>query len=304
MNKIIKVEVGTMPQLTAKKVCSYHYDDAIEVIVLEGDKLNGHDLPDVSTPLKVDAFHTIMTMAGTARMDVNSEEYVLLPNTTLNLIGAKVLRNVTFSHNYKGYHLMVSMPFYNEVFKEGKHLTPETAMYKTHFPFDILLPHESKLIEQCILSIIKSISRHNHIWHRRMVEANVRIFFMEMGNIIISKTPIEEVVNLPNHDILFYRFMQLVNSHCTERKPVTFFADKLCLSPDYLAQAIKAFSKKPISHWINQALVMQAKTHLMDKRVTIQQIAAQMNFSDQSSFGRFFKRNTGKTPAEYRKQFR
>ncbi|MGM9804231.1 MAG: helix-turn-helix domain-containing protein [Muribaculaceae bacterium] len=302
MNKIINIAVGTLPLLAAKKVQSYRFEDAVEVIMLEGHKLNEDGAPDVSVPLKVDSFHIFLTMAGTASMEVNSEEYQLLPNTTINLIGPKVLRNVTFSHNYKGYHLMVSLPFYDEVFKEGKHLTAETAMYKTRFPYDSLLPQESLMLEECILTIIKTITRTNHIWHRRMIEASVRIFFMEMGNIIIAKAPIAESANLPCHHTLFYRFMQLINN-CKERKTVAFFADRLCLSPDYLAQAIKAFSKKPISYWINQALVMQAKTYLIDKNMTTQQIAAQMNFSDQSSFGRFFKKNTGKTPAEYRKQF-
>ncbi|MGN0032275.1 MAG: helix-turn-helix domain-containing protein [Candidatus Limimorpha sp.] len=304
MGKIINVEIGTLSKLTEKKVRSYHFEDAVEIIKLEGYKLNENGIPDVSVPLKVDAFNIILTMAGSANIEVNSTKYELLPNTTMNLIGVKVLCNVTFSDDYKGYHLMVSKSFYDDVSKEGKHLTPETAMYKTHFPYDSILPQESQLLEECILNIIKTIERTDHIWYRRMIETTVRIFFMEVGNIIIAKTPLTEDYNLSNYDILFYRFMQLVFDNSKERKTVGFYADKLCLSPDYLSQAIKSFSKKPISYWINDALVMQAKTFLMDNSMTIQQIVEIMKFSDQSSFGRFFKKNTGKSPAEYRKLFK
>lgn len=301
MDKIINIGIGTLSQLTEKRVCSYRFEDAVEIISLEGCKLNENGIPDVSVPLKLDAFHIILTLSGSAHIEVNTEEYELHPNTTVNLIGAKMLRNVTFSDDYKGYHLMVSKSFYDDVFKEGKHLTPETAMYKTFFPYDNIQPHESLLLEECILNIITTIGRINHIWHRRMVETSVRVFFMEIGNILIAKTPLTEDCNLSNYDILFSRFMQLVQDNCKERKSVAFYADKLCLSPDYLAQAIKNFSHKPISYWINDALVMQAKTYLMDNSLTIQQIVIRMNFSDQSSFGRFFKKNTGKSPAEYRK---
>lgn len=304
MDKIINVRIGTLSQLTDKRVCAYRFEDAVEIIRLEGYKLNENGIPDVSVPLKVDAFNIILTLAGTGHFEVNSEEYELHPNTTMNLIGAKLLRNVTFSDDYQGYHLMVSKSFYDDVFKEGKHLTPETAMYKTHFPYDSIQLQESLLLETAILNIIKTIERTGHFWYRRMIETNVRIFFMEIGNIIIAKTPLIENYNLSNYDILFYRFMQLVRDNSKERKTVKFYADKLCLSPDYLAQAIKAFSQKPISYWINEALVMQAKTYLMDNSMTIQQIVTRMNFSDQSSFGRFFRKNTGKSPAEYRKQFK
>ncbi|MGM9748673.1 MAG: helix-turn-helix domain-containing protein, partial [Candidatus Cryptobacteroides sp.] len=182
-----------------------------------------------------------------------------------------------------------------------KHLTPHAAMYKTHFPFDNINDFESRLLEECILNIIWTIGRTEHIWHRKMIEATVRIFFLEIGNIVISKTPIVEEGKLSNYDLLFFRFMQLVQENCQERKPVSFYADKLCLSPDYLAHAIKTFSHKPISYWINDALILQAKKYLMDGKLTIQQIFERMNFADQSSFGRFFKKNTGKSPAEYRR---
>ncbi|MGM9688244.1 MAG: helix-turn-helix domain-containing protein [Alloprevotella sp.] len=299
---MIQVEVGTLSQLSGKHVSTYRFETGVEVIQLEGSKLNENGLPDVSVPLRVDAFHIILTLAGSARMEVNGEEYELQPNTVMNLIGVKVLRNVIFSDSYRGYHLMVSKLFYDEAFREGKHLTPETAMYKTHFPYDTLLPEESLLLEDCLQHTIRTIKRTGHFWHRRMVEATVRIFFMEMGHILITKTPLTEDRSLPNCDLLFGRFMQLLRDNGHERHSVRFYADKLCLSPGYLAQAIRAFSKKPISYWINETLLMQAKTYLADRNLPIQQIVVRMNFADQSSFGRFFRNNTGQTPAQYRRE--
>ncbi|MGM9736337.1 MAG: helix-turn-helix domain-containing protein [Candidatus Cryptobacteroides sp.] len=304
MDRTIKIGVGTLPMLSRKNTFSCRYEDAVEVIRLEGDKLNENGLPDVSAPLEIDSFNIIFTVAGRATAEVNSEEYELLPDTMLNLIGVKILRNVRFSDDYRGWHLMVSKQFYDDVFKEGKHLTPESAMYKTHFPYDSISPEESRILEDCILNIVRTIGRTGHIWYRRMVETSVRIFFMEIGNIVIARIPLKEDRKLSNYDLLFYRFMQLVAEYGRERRSVRFYADKLCLSPEYLSQAIKAFSHKPVTWWINDALVMQAKTCLMDSSLSIQQIVERMNFADQSSFGRFFRRNTGKSPAGYRKMFK
>ncbi|MGM9749114.1 MAG: hypothetical protein ACI3ZN_09950, partial [Candidatus Cryptobacteroides sp.] len=73
-------------------------------------------------PLQFDAISIIFTMAGKAFFEVDSQEYELGQNTLLNLIGVKILRNVRFSDDFKGYHLLISKEFYDEVFKEGKHL--------------------------------------------------------------------------------------------------------------------------------------------------------------------------------------
>ncbi|MCD8029688.1 MAG: hypothetical protein LUF85_02315 [Bacteroides sp.] len=40
-------------------------------------------------------------------------------------------------------------------------------------------------------------------------------------------------------NLLFCRFMKLLHTHAIERKPMTFYADKLCLSPDHFARTIK-----------------------------------------------------------------
>jgi AraC-like DNA-binding protein len=69
-----------------------------------------------------------------------------------------------------------------------------------------------------------------------------------------------------------------------------------------LSRIMKAFSGKTAVKWINDVLVTEAKILLRKPGATVQQIADELNFGDQSSFGKFFKKHTGLTPREYRKQ--
>lgn len=305
MDRFSKIQVGDLSQgISEKQVDVFHFNDEIEVVRLEGYKLNMGGIPDVSMPLRLDAISLILTISGEANVEIDSKEYTLSSDSMMNLIGFKVLRNFIFSDDYVGYQIMVSNRFYNEAFWEERPLTPEAAMKKDAYPLDKVSREETQYLVEIIKEIIRIIGRTDHIWHRRMVVNEVRKFFMETGNMVIKRLDsLDKEQNQSNNDMLFFKFMQLLHDNSTERKSVGYYADKLCMSPDYLAQTIKAFSGHTVSYWINETLLQQAKLYMLDAEKSIQQIADILNFSDQSAFGRFFKKNTGKSPAEYRKVF-
>ncbi|MCB0458901.1 MAG: AraC family transcriptional regulator, partial [Flavobacteriaceae bacterium] len=63
----------------------------------------------------------------------------------------------------------------------------------------------------------------------------------------------------------------------------------------------KEVSGKSTSQLINEIVVMEAKIMLDNPKLTISQIAQELQFSNQSFFGKFFKKNTGISPSNYRK---
>ena len=63
---------------------------------------------------------------------------------------------------------------------------------------------------------------------------------------------------------------------------------------------MKANSGKTVSKWINDALIAEAKILLRDMDMSIQRISEELDFSNPSSFCKFFKRQLGQTPLEYR----
>jgi len=306
MDKFSKIQVGDLSLgISEREVEVFHLGNEVELIKLEGYKLNMGGIPDVSMPLRLDAISLILTISGEANVEIDSKEYTLMPDTMMNLIGFKVLRNFIFSDDYTGYQIMVSNRFYTEAFREERPLTPEAAIKKDAHPFDKISREETEYLESIIEEIIRIIGRTDHIWYRRMVMNEVRKFFMEAGNMVIKRLDSLDREQSPsNSDMMHFKFMQLLHDNSTERKSVGYFANKLCVTPDYLAQTIKAFSGHTVSYWINETLLQQAKLYMMDPEKSIQQIADILNFSDQSAFGRFFKKNTGKSPAEYRKQLK
>lgn len=98
----------------------------------------------------------------------------------------------------------------------------------------------------------------------------------------------------------FHRFKTLVNQHCLHERSVPFYADKLFVTPHHLSSVISKVSGKSVMYWINRAIILQAKVLLKNNDLMVYEIAEKLNFPSQTAFGKFFKRETGMTPGEYR----
>lgn len=102
-------------------------------------------------------------------------------------------------------------------------------------------------------------------------------------------------------EILYQQFLQLINNYYLEKRTVEEYAELLNLTPKYLSQAIKQATGKNALSYINDRLVAEAKTLIRFTALDVAEIAWQLNFSDPANFGKFFKKQVGLTPLEYRK---
>ncbi len=102
--------------------------------------------------------------------------------------------------------------------------------------------------------------------------------------------------------ILLQKFFQLVNNFYIEKRTIEDYAAMLNVSPNHLSQSIKTASGKNASGFINARILSEAKSLIQFTDFDIAEIAYQLNFSDPSNFGKFFKKHTDQTPLEFRKQ--
>ena len=101
---------------------------------------------------------------------------------------------------------------------------------------------------------------------------------------------------------LFSDFIQLVSEYAPEHHTIDFYASHLCLTPRYMSTIIRQVSGKSAKQWIDNALVTRIKIELKHTDKSIARICDDMNFPNPSFLTKFFKRMTGMTPREFRRQ--
>jgi len=96
-------------------------------------------------------------------------------------------------------------------------------------------------------------------------------------------------------------FHNLLAQHFRTHRDVEFYASKICLSPKHFSTVVKQETGHTAAWWIHTQVVSEAKKLLSMRRdLSIQSIAALLGFDDQATFCRYFKRETGLSPTEFR----
>ena len=100
--------------------------------------------------------------------------------------------------------------------------------------------------------------------------------------------------------LLLRKFQAKIDECFRESHEVADYASLLHISAGHLSEVVKSQSGKPAIKHIHERLVMEARRLLFHTDHALKDIAFDLGFSDTSYFNRFFKRETGVTPAEYR----
>ena len=99
----------------------------------------------------------------------------------------------------------------------------------------------------------------------------------------------------------FEKLMALLSEHYREQRNVEFYAEKMHISSKHLSRVIRNFTGKCVHQWIDEFVALEIKNLLKYSNMSIQQISYSLNFPNPSFMGQYFKRITGLTPGEYKK---
>ena len=113
---------------------------------------------------------------------------------------------------------------------------------------------------------------------------------------------IETSGNKGKGHILVKRFYSLVEEKHQQNLSLNQYAEMLSVSPNHLTQMLKKLTGKTSTQIIKAKQILEIKRLLVHTNLTVSEIASHLNFYDQSYFSKFFKRETGKLPLQYRNE--
>lgn len=99
---------------------------------------------------------------------------------------------------------------------------------------------------------------------------------------------------------LYNDFVRTVQKQYRENRDVAYYADQLNVSSAYLGQVCRRIAGRSPKTIIDDSIVADIELQLLTTTRSIQQIAIELGFSSQAHLARFFRKQVGQTPSEYR----
>ena len=99
---------------------------------------------------------------------------------------------------------------------------------------------------------------------------------------------------------IFNQFLVLLGHEQHKRRQVSYYAERLYITPKYLSTVCTRVSGKSPMRWITDSVMEQCYTLLKTTNMSIKEISNQMGFPNPSFFGQYFRDEAGMTPLEYR----
>lgn len=253
-------------------------------------------------PIRIDARVYLLCKHGNMTLNVDYKTYRLTKGSIFRLNGRHIIDDIHTSDDYKGYSLIFSHDFLLSIISWIPELK-ELTISADHFrPLMDLNETELQKFVDIVEHLKENLRATDHTFHSQIVKVEATDFILELADSFAKKMSgkDEYLEKMSWGEETFQQFMSLIMDHCKNQHEVSFYADKLNMTAGNLSRVIANASGKSPIKWINDALIAEAKVLLRNPDMNIQQVAQELNFGDQSSFGKFFKRHTETTPIEYK----
>lgn len=297
MEKVTDVHVK---DVIARQPEAASYGEELIIVDLQGD---GSQKPGFRNdgPIRIESLSFILSCQGTIDININDTNYHFEKQVLLDISEVHVLGDIRLSSDFRGYHILMSKNFEIETMRGFKRLPTLKLIERFRYPVEMMQEGQGELLAAIVEQLKKYISCTGHRFREDMIRLELRKFLIESLNIIMSHDQQEVEKPRLSREEIIVQFIHLLTVNCKEEHDVAFYARQLCIDARYLSRILKNFGGMPANGWIDDALMKEAKLYLRDEHLTIAEVADVLHFSDQSAFGKFFKKHSGMSPLNYRR---
>lgn len=254
-------------------------------------------------PCRIDAFIIGVGTEGETSVSFNLHEF-RLKKDSMFIFTPKNILQVNSQQYFKADVIAISPDFMRRINIDIKNMMPLFLKFVEN-PALTLTPKESRSMRGMIAQIERETRGPETHFSFDIVSGLIAATIYKVGDIMyhyLAEHPEGQNNSHNRAEEYFKQFTHLLGEHFREERSVGFYARQLCITPKYLTTLIKRISGQSVSEWIDNYVILEAKTLLKYSTMSIQEIAYYLNFPNQSFFGSYFKRNTGMSPSQYKAQ--
>lgn len=269
----------------------------IEDDILLLDKLNEAPIP--REPRRMNMIVVALCLKGKAQYTIDTQEQLVRKNDVLIISERHVMDNFMASPDLEGLAIILSARFFRDVIQNVSDISSLFLFSKNH-PVINFTQKEADVFISYFNLIKQKMTDTDNLFRRDVVRSLMLAMFYDLSN-VIYRTRQSSDNRQTRADIIFTKFIHLVEGNYKRERRVGWYAEQLCITPKYLSETVKQVSRLTPNEWIDNYVILEIRVLLKNSTRSIKEIALEMNFPNQSFLGKFFKERVGMSPSEYRK---
>lgn len=253
--------------------------------------------PNIIFPHKHDFYQILYLTEGSGRHIIDFETYVAGAGY-FYFLSPGMMHTWDFDKNTEGYLVNFQGSFFQKAFNNDNYLSQFPFFHSiNNEPFMAISPHIHAQIEGVLEEIIEE-NRNKQVFYEEAIRSNLVNLLIQLTRYYVPKS-----VSLfaPFSSIQTVReFEKLVDKLYLEKRFPKDYALILNITPNYLNEMCVEAVGKSAGQIIRNRILLEAKRLLSYGKMSISEVAYQLNFEDNAYFSRFFKKYTNLTPDEFR----
>lgn len=252
----------------------------------------------VKYPHRHDFFEVLYLMQGSGFHVIDGNRYEIKPPCVFFMSPGQA-HKLEFSHDIDGYLFIFTADFYLANRSNQNSLIEFPFFYnlKQENP-PLLLSNESdiRFLEELFKRSISELD-NNGANKLDLLRSLLDSILMTCSSRYETG---ENIDKKGRGHILVKQFYHLIEENNVKNLRLQEYADLLAVTPNHLTQTVKLLTGKTSSQIIKAKQILEIKRLLVHTNLSVAEIAHQLNFEDQSYFTKFFKRESGYLPLQYR----
>lgn len=251
-------------------------------------------------PFKCESFFSITLIKGTIRIVINLHEVEVHEGQVLVIMPGCIFESQDISEDFRFCGMVIDMEYMDVMRKSVGVNMDLTHRYYNYIVRDVSAPVLQNHL-QMYRMICNELASNDYYYKKEVIQRYCEIWMLKNISLnadVEQKPELNKPLN--RKEEIFHDFLTLLEKYYTLERSISFYAERMCLTPKYLSTIIKEVSGKHGMMWIDEYVSLEAKALLRNSSLSVKQVSDQLNFPSQSMFGRFFKKMTGYSPKQYK----
>lgn len=201
------------------------------------------------------------------------------------------------SADFSTYYCLMSEPFFYAVFNQVS-----GAFCDFTYTFPVLTPtkEQAKQLTSWLNHVLWLNTQVSNAHIDTLIKNSMHNMFLMIDSELRLRAENTHLTALPRALQILREFGNLLEKHANSHHDVSFYANKLCITPYYLSTITSEVMQDTPKGLIDKQIILEMKAILKTTNTPLKTIAEEMSFEDTSYMCRFFRRHTGFSPTEYR----